>query len=150
MVVLGWKQRTVGRLVVCVLAVLPLAATACAMVCSAAEAAAALSTVVPAESAHQHHHGASQPQHQAPSLSGPQLASAGAHDCGAPDDAVPQSESATPAWRDDARANTLLVSAGPALVSTSAHPLMPRHTMRGQRSSDAASPPAIAPLVLRV
>lgn len=149
-VVSSWKHRAVGFAVVCVLAALPLAATACAMVCRAAETAAALSTVVPVESAHHHHHGASETEHQASSLSGPQLASAGAHDCGAPDDAVPQSEIATPAWRDDAKTNTLLLAAGPSLMSTGSHPLMSRPTMGGQRPPKTASSPAIAALVLRV
>ena len=146
----SWKQRAVGFAVVCVMAALPVAATTCAMVCSAATTAAALSPVVPAESAHHHHHGASETEHQASSLSGPQLASAGAHDCGAPDGAVPQSEIATPAWRDDAKANTVLLSGGPSMVSTGPHPLMSRLTMLSQRPPKTASSPAIALLVLRV
>ncbi len=151
-VVSGWKQRAVAVALLCVVAGLPVAATACEAVCRAGEGVTAFAQTASAESAsgHHHHHEASHPDQLVSSVSGPQLASPGAHDCGAPDDVIPESETATKAWRDESRANTLLLSLATAMSVAHLDSLPWLHVLDGQRLPEAPSSPASPPLVLRV
>ena len=153
-IVPGWTQRAVAVAILCVLAGLPVAATACEALCRAGESvnASAGAAPVTSESVHHHHHEVSQPDPLAASVAESQLASSGAHDCSAPDDAIPQGETPALGWRIDARAGTTqLWSTGPrAPMFVGLHSVMSRRAWEGQRLPDAASSLASPPLVLRV
>ncbi len=148
----GWKQGVVAVALLCVVAGLPVAATACEAVCGAGEGPTATAHAAPAEAAsmHQHHHDASGPDQVVSSATGPQLASPVAHDCDAADDAIPESETATRAWRNDSRANTLLLSPATVMSFTRIDPSPSGHALDRQRLPEAPSSPASPPLVLRV
>jgi hypothetical protein len=153
-IVPGWTQRAVAVAILCVFAGIPVAATACEALCLASESVTATAGAAPveSESVHHHHHEATHPDPLAVSVAGSQLAPSGAHDCSAPDDAIPKGETPAVAWRIDARAGTTqLLSTGPhAPMVVGLHSVMSRRAWEGQRLPDAASSPASPPLVLRV